>query len=248
MPAAAPFPHLDALQSIFDRAAGLTAAPTRSEHLGRSLFPGPFVTAGTMLWPWEHAHRVLYEWAAWTREMPHDVTSAARLVRLPPLSFVPAELRGRSFVAIEVAIPREPWIAAGRLAALRRLGPDIDTVGVHDPDAVHPLHTCAAVGAPAVGEHVGLESIPAAAIDAFIAIAGPGSGSNLLFAALRHFGPAFAMCAAGLPVDADDASRLEVRLGLLTGRLAPYAVGRPPVEDIVRAVRRASTLTPRGEG
>jgi hypothetical protein len=248
MPAAsAPFPHLDALQAIFDRAAGLPADPS-TDSLGRTLFPGPFVTAGALLWPWEHAHRVLYEWARWTREMPHDVTSIARLVRLPPLPTVPAALRGRSFVAIEVALPREPWIAAGRLAALRRMEPEIDTVGVHAPEAIHPLHTGAQVPPPALSGHMGLEAVPGAAIDAFLAIAGPASGSNLLFAALRHFGPAYGMCAAGLPVDDEDASRIEVRLGLLSGRLAPFAAGRPPVEDVVRAVRRATAAVRRGEG
>src|SRR4051794_22528234 len=133
--------------------------------------------------------------------MPHDVTSGARLVRLPPLAMVPAELRGRSFVAIEVAIPREPWIAAGRLAALRLLGPEIDTIATHAPEAIHPLHTGAHLTPPASGDHLGLEAVPDAAIDAFLAIAGPASGSNLLFAALRHFGPAYGMCGAGLPVD-----------------------------------------------
>jgi hypothetical protein len=248
MPAvSAPFPHLDALQAIIDRAAGLPADPS-PESVGRTLFPGPSVTTGTLLWPWEHAHRVLYEWARWTREMPHDVTSAARLVRLPPLPRVPAELRGRAFVAVEVAIPREPWIAAGRLAALRRLEPAIDTVGTHAPEAIHPLHTCPEVARPAVGDHLGLEAVPDAAIDAFLAIAGPASGSNLLFAALRHFGPAYAMCAAGLPVDDEDGARVEVRLGLLRGRMAPFAAGRPPVEDVVCAVQRATSLIRRGEG
>jgi hypothetical protein len=245
--ASAPFPHLDAVQAILDRAAGLPADPS-TESVGRTLFPAPFVTAGTLLWPWEHAHRVLYEWARWTREMPHDVTSVARLVRIPPLFGAPVELRGRSFVAIEVAIPREPWIAAGRLAALRRLEPEIDTIGTHAPDAIHPLHTGAQVTPPAVSDHMGLEAVPDAAIDAFLAIAGPASGSNLVFAALRHFGPAYGMCAAGLPVDGEDASRLDIRLGLLRGRLAPFAAGRPPVEDVVRAVQRATALIRRGEG
>src|SRR4051794_3451663 len=135
-----PFPHLDALQSILDRASGQPAAPP--QRLGRALFGGqPFVTAGTLMWSWEHAQRVLHEWARWTREMPHDVTSVARIVRLPRVPGFPAGLRGRSLVAIEVAIPREPWIAAGRLAALRRLEPEIDTVVVADPDALHPMHT-----------------------------------------------------------------------------------------------------------
>jgi hypothetical protein len=236
MPSAAtPFPHLDALQAIYERAAGLPASAP-ADHVGPALFPQPFVTAGTLMWSWEHAHRVLHEWARWTREMPHDVTSVARIVRLPRVPGVPAELRGRALIAIEVAIPREPWIATGRLAALRRLEPEIDTVAVVAPGAVHPMHTACDVPAPAAGEHMGLESLPGAAIDAFVAIAGPASGANLLSAAIQSFGPAYGVCAAGLAVDEDDAAALEVRLALLTGRLAPFAAGRPAVEDIMRAV------------
>jgi hypothetical protein len=245
--AASPFPHLDALRAIFERASGLPAAAP-ADRVGRALFPGPLVTAGTLMWPWEHAHRVLHEWVRWTREVPHDVTSVARIVRLPRAPGVPAALRGRSFVAIEVAIPREPWIAAGRLTALRRLEPEIDTVAVVDPDAIHPLHTACAVPAPAAGAHMGLESLPGAAIDAFVAITGPASGANLLSAALQSFGPAYGVCAAGLPVGEDDAAALEIRLALLVGRLAPFAAGRPPVEDVMRAVEQARPLLRRGQG
>jgi hypothetical protein len=191
---------------------------------------------------------VIHEWAGWTRELPHDVTTVARIVRLPRVPGVPADLRGRSFVAIEVAIPREPWVAAGRLAGLRRLEPEIDTVAVGAPEAVHPLHTGCAVPAPAAGDHMGLESLPAAAIDAFVAITGPASGANLLSAALQRFGPAYGVCAAGLAVDEDDAAALDIRLALLRGRLAPFAAGRPAVEDVMRAVERSRPLSRRGEG
>jgi hypothetical protein len=104
------------------------------------------------------------------------------------------------------------------------------------------------VPAPALGEHLGLESLPGAALDAFSAITGPNSGANLLSAALQSFGPAYGVCAAGLPVDAEDAATLEIRLRLLRGRLAPFAAGRPPVEDVMRAVERAQPLIRRGEG
>jgi hypothetical protein len=247
MPAlAAPFPHLDAIQALYDRAAGHPAAGDAAP-LGRVLFGVPFVTAGSLMWPAEHAHRVLHEWAQWTRTVPHDVTSVARLVRLPHLPVVPRELRGRALVVVEVAIPREPWVAAGRLAALRRLEPEIDTVAVRDPDAIHPLHTGAEVPAPAIGDLVCLEALPAAAVDAFLAVVGPNSGSNLLTAGLRHLGLAYGAFAAGIGTDPDEASRLDVRLALLTGRLAPYTTGRPAVEDIVRAVGRTRMLL-RGEG
>jgi hypothetical protein len=244
MPAAL-FPHLDAIQAIYDRAAGRSSA---AAALGPSLFPGPFVTTGSLIWPVERASHVLHEWARWTRSVPHDVTSVARIVRLPHLPLVARELRGRSLVVVEVAIPREPWIAAGRVAELRRLEPEIDTVAAERPDAVHPLHTAFDVPAPAVGDQVCLESLPVAAVEAFLAAAGPNSGSNLLTASLRHLGPAYAAAAAGVASDADEASRLDVRLTLLAGRLAPYAIGRPPVERIIRAVGRASTTLRRGEG
>jgi hypothetical protein len=244
---AAPFPHLDALQALLDRAADAEPAPR--ERIGRALFGAqPFVTTGTLYWPWEHAHRVLHEWAAWTREMPHDVTSVARIVRLPALPGVPAEFRGRALIAVEVAIPREPWIAAGRLTALRRLDPGLDTIVVGGPDMVHPLHAYADVAAPAVAMQVGLEALPGTALDAFAAVAGPGSGANLLSASLQHFGPAYGLSAVGLPVDEEDAAGLEIRLALLAGRLAPFATGRPAVEDVVRAVHTARPLIRRGEG
>jgi hypothetical protein len=248
MPAtAAPFPHLDAIQGLYDRASGRPSAGS-AEPFGSSLFPGPFVTAGSLMWPGERASHIVYEWARWTRDVPHDVTSVARVVRLPHLPLVPAELRGRSLVVVEVAIPREPWIAAGRLAALRRLEPEIDTVAVRGPESIHPLHTAVEVPAPALGDHVCLESLPTAAIDAFLAVVGPGSGSNLLTASLRHLGPAYGVAAAGVATDPDEAGRLDVRLNLLTGRLAPYTIGRPAVDDIVRAAGRTSAGLRRGEG
>jgi hypothetical protein len=245
MPIAAPFPHLDALESILARAAG--APETAPERLGRALFPAPYVTTGTLVWGWEHAHRVVHEWARWTREMPHDVTSVARIARVPHVPTVPSELRGRAMVAIEVAIPREPWIASGRLVPLRKLEPAVDTVAVTSPEAVHPLHTSDAVPAPAIGFHAGLEALPAAAIDAFLAMAGPHSGANLLSASLQHLGPAYGLGAFGLPVDDEDAAGLEIRLELLHGRLLPFMAGRPAVEDIVRAFHLSRAMI-RGQG
>jgi hypothetical protein len=195
-----------------------------------------------------HAHRVLHEWARWTREAPDDVTSVGRMVRFPYLPSVAPELRGRSMVVIEVAIPREPWVAAGRLAALRRLEPEIDTVAIVSPDAVHPLHTEVDLDAPAVSGHMALAGLPGAAIDAFVAIAGPGSGSSLLSASLRHLGPAYGMAAAGIAAGDDEVTRMEVRLALLASRLAPFAAGRgaaavPALEDVRRRRGRRAGMS-----
>ncbi|MEA2291490.1 MAG: hypothetical protein QOF17_510 [Solirubrobacteraceae bacterium] len=228
---AAAFPHLDAVDALLRRAAGALgekAAGGASASLGRDLFPDPFLTAGTLLWPWEHAATVLRAWAAWTREAPDDVTSAGRLLRFPALPVVPAPLRGRALVAVEVAIPGEPWMAAGHLAPLTALAPETSTVAIAAPESLPALHTAVDVPAPAVGGHLALGGLPAEAVEAFVATAGPGSGSNLLMASLRHLGAAYGMAAVGIPATGGDVARIGIRLSLLEGRLAPFAAGRRP--------------------
>src|SRR5919205_685019 len=90
MPSSAPFFHLDALRAVLDGSASTVTADTDSGALARSVFPLPYVIAGVLMWPQEHAHRVLHEWAQWTRSVPEDVTSVGRLVRYPRLAGVPA--------------------------------------------------------------------------------------------------------------------------------------------------------------
>jgi hypothetical protein len=234
MPSTAPFFHLDALRAVLDGPAA-EPAPAGDGGLARSVFPMPFVTTGVMLWPQEHAARVLHEWAAWTRSVPSDVTSVGRLVRYPRLPGVPGALRGRAFVAVEVAIPGEPWVALGRLAALRRLEPEIDSIVLANPRAVHPMHLALDLPAKAIGRHVPLRELSSATVDAFIAATGPASGSGLASAELRHLGVASAASASGRATGDDDLSRLEVRLDVLTERLAPFAAPHRRAAERVRA-------------
>ncbi len=192
---------------------------------GLALAPPPSLIAGTLIWPWEHAHRVLHEWRAWAHALPEEDASVARLLRAPHLAGVAPALRGRSFVAVDVAIAAEPAAADARLAALRRLGPELDTVTAACGTELLARHR-ASEGAAAIGEHVLLRELPAPAIDAFIAAAGPGSGSELVSAELRRVGgPEFAVVAIGVAGDAEQAQRVRIGLEQLARRLAPW---RPP--------------------
>ncbi len=125
-----------------------------------ALAPAQPLTAGTLTWPWEHAHRVLHEWRTWTRAVADDVTSVARLVRAPHVAGVPAALRGRCLVVVDVAITAEPGVAAARLAGLRRLDPEADTVA---PVAAEELlaRQVPRTGVHAIGEHLLLRELPA---------------------------------------------------------------------------------------
>ena len=70
---------------------------------------------------------------------------------------------------VDVAITAGPGVAAARLAGLRRLGPEADTVA---PVAAEELlaRQVPRTGVHAIGEHLLLRELPAAAVDAFIAL------------------------------------------------------------------------------
>jgi len=189
-----------------------------------ALAPAPLLSAGALMWPWEHAHRVLHRWRTWTRTAAEDVTSVARLVRAPHLAGVAPSLRGRAFVAVEVAIVGEPGVA--RLAPLRRLEPEIDTVGLVSAKELL-ARQLPAEGTRTIGEHMLLRELPAPALDTFIAATGPGSGSELVAAELRHLGgEEFAVVGLGVAADAEQAERVRIGLGQLARRLAPWAHAR----------------------
>lgn len=77
---------------------GAVAAVTAIEL---ALMPITEVVAGAMFWPLERATEILGAWRRWTREVPDEVSSCGRLLRLPPLPEIPEPLRGGSFVVIE---------------------------------------------------------------------------------------------------------------------------------------------------
>ena len=186
-----------------------------------ALAPAPLLTAGALMWPWDHAHRVLHRWRTWTASLAEDVTSVGRLVRAPHLAGVAPALRGRAFVVVEVAIMGEPGI--GRLAALRALEPEVDTVALASAQELR-ARQLPAEGAHTIGEHLLLRGLPGPALDTFIAAAGPGSGSELVAAELRHLGgEEFAVVGLGIAADSEQAERVRIGLGQLARRLAPWA-------------------------
>lgn len=211
--------HLDALRAAI---GGGVVAP-----LELVLQPAAQLTAGRLTWSWEHGHRVLHAWRTWTAELPADVTTVARLVRVPHLPGVAPALRGRAVVAVDVALLGEPARAAERLAPLRRLEPELDTVApVPVADLLARRDGDAVEGARAIGEHVVLSELPAAAVDAFVAVAGPGSRTPLVSAELLHRGRTdYAMVGVGVAADDDEEQRVRIGLEQLVRRLAPWAAG-----------------------
>jgi FAD/FMN-containing dehydrogenase len=188
--------------------------------------------AGWLTWDWTQAERVLRAWAAWTATAPETATTTARILQLPPLPELPEPLRGRRLVVIDGALTGDAAAAAALLAPLRALGPEIDTFATVPAPALVRLHGDPEEPVPWTSATTMLRELPDEAIATLVATAGPGSGSALLVAELRHLGGALGRRAPGAgAVSGFDAAYL-----LYTGGMAPIPEAGAVVREQARAL------------
>jgi FAD binding domain len=155
------------------------------------LFPVTEVYAGMLAWPWERAREVLQAWREWTQVVPDEVTTSARIMQLPPVPDIPEFLRGRQLVVIDGAIlADDEHTAACLLQPLRDLEPEIDMWQTMPAAGLVRVHGDPESPTPGESDTRMLAELTEEAIDAFVDAAGPGSGSPLLMAELRHLGGA----------------------------------------------------------
>jgi len=156
------------------------------------LFPISEVYAGILFFPWERSAEVLHAWRDWTETVPDEMTSVGRIMQFPPFPDVPEPVRGKSFVLVEAFFLGTEEDGEKLLEPLRKLGPAMDTVAMVPPIALAEMHMDPPDPVPYLGEHLVLGELPPSAIDDFVAAAGPGSGSTLVSAEIRHTGGALA--------------------------------------------------------
>jgi hypothetical protein len=196
-----------------------------------------------LVWDRAHAEPVLREWARWAPDAPDDVTTAFRVLNLPPLPDIPEMLRGRSVVVIDGAVLGSDAQGEAAIAHLRALKPEIDTFARVPARSLVRLHMDPEGPTPSVADASMLGSFTDEAVDAFLAEVGPGSSSSLLLAELRQLGGALgrrhedggaldrldaAFISFGLAIAAtpEMAERGEVDAHRFTGALSPWANGR----------------------
>jgi FAD/FMN-containing dehydrogenase len=161
------------------------------------LFEISEVYAGAMFFPWERSAEVLRAWLGWTRTAPEEVTSVGRLLQFPPLPEIPEPLRGQSFALVEVAFLGGKDAGDELVEPLRALRPVMDTIAMVPPAGLAELHMDPRDPLPYLAGSQLLTGMDEAGIDAFVAAAGPGSGSALTSVELRHLGGALARPEAG---------------------------------------------------
>jgi FAD binding domain/Berberine and berberine like len=192
-----------------------------------SLYPVSEVYGGALFWPVARAREILCAWRAWTDGLQDEITSVARLRRIPLRPEIPARLRGRSFAIIEAAVIEAERDAVELLRPLRALGPEIDTFAMRPMTELSPLHMDPRQPMPRIGDGCLLADLPTAAVDAILATATPRSGSPIASLEVRHLGGAL-----------ERRSSLHGALGSLDARFAAYAVGMAATPEEVSAVAR----------
>jgi FAD/FMN-containing dehydrogenase len=207
------------------------------------LLPITEVYAGALFFPWERSGEVLHAWHEWTADVPDSITSVGRILQFPPFPEIPEPLRGNQFVLVEAVCLDGEAAAAELLAPLRALGPVMDTFATVPPAGIAELHMDPRDPIPYAGEHRLLGELPSEAIDAFVALAGPGSNSPMLSIELRHLGGAlgrapegagvtgalageFCLFAVGVTPTPEAAGALHARFGQVIAALAPWESGR----------------------
>ena len=155
------------------------------------LVPVEDAYAGAFLWPAEvgaDAIRIYRDWAAGVGD---NVTSVVRFLTPPDAPDVPKPLRNTPLLTIDGACigSREEGEAA--FAPLLEIGePMMSTFDQVPPAALCRIHMDPEQPVPGLGHHTVLRELPDEAIDVFVSLAGPDSGTPLLLTELRQMGGA----------------------------------------------------------
>ena len=193
-----------------------------------AVYPVAEVYAGAMFFPFARSAEVLHTWARMLPEFPEELMTWATLMHLPDAPFVPEFARGGSFAVVAGAFLGTEREGRKLLQTLRDLGPEVDTFAMAPPAVLGDLAMDPPDPLPLDLGHQLLTDLPAEAVDAILAAAGPGSDAPLAMLQLRHMGGAL--------------GRVEPHAGAratLPGNVCLLALGVTPDADSVAPVRAA---------
>lgn len=157
------------------------------------LLPIPEFYGGTVFFDGADTATVLRAWREWTAGLPETVNTSIAIQQLPPLPGVPEPLAGRMTVALRYTAIGDLAEGERLLAPMREVAtPVLDTVGVLPYAAIGMVHCDPVDPMPVYEDQALLRELPAEAVDAILALAGPASGSPQILVELRLLGGSLA--------------------------------------------------------
>ena len=207
------------------------------------LLPIAEVYAGALLFPAAVGAEAVRAYRDWAADVPDEVTSVVRFLTPPPIPDVPEPIRGRPLLTIDAACIGSQAEGEATIAPLREIGETImDTFTWMPTAGLSRIHMDPEAPVPAVGEGMTIREFSDEAIEAFVSVAGPESGSPLLLSELRHLGGAlgrpaenggalshldagFAMFSVGMPMTPELAEAIPAHLRQIEETMSPWAAG-----------------------
>jgi hypothetical protein len=205
------------------------------------LLPIAEIYAGALVFPAEVGAGAVRTYRDWVATVPDEVTSVVRFITPPPIPDVPEPIRGVPLLTIDAACIGTQEEGEAGIAPLREIGETImDTFAWMPAAGLCRIHMDPESPVPGIGEGQAIRELPDEAIDAFAAVAGPGSGSPLLLSELRHLGGAlgrrdesggalshldagFAMYSVGLPMTPELGEAIPPHLSKIDETMRPWA-------------------------
>jgi hypothetical protein len=206
------------------RGGGGGYAVVTALHL--DLLPIAELYAGALVFPAEVGAEAVRTYRDWAATVPDEVTSVVRFITPPPIPDVPEPIRGRPLLTIDAACIGAQEEGEAAIAPLREIGETImDTFAWMPAAGLCRIHMDPENPVPGLGEGMTIRDLPNEAIDAFVGVAGPDSGSPLLLSELRHLGGAL-----GRPAESGGA------LSHLDTGFVMYSIGMPMTPELGEAI------------
>ena len=120
----------------------------------------------------EDVDEAIRTWAAWSRDLPQEMSSSLVVLRFPDLPQTPPEKRNRYFVQVRVAYVGSLDAADALLKPLRALTVEADTVGPMPYDQIGQVYLDPPRATPAWIETRVLDELPDDAVEALVSVAG----------------------------------------------------------------------------
>ena len=192
-----------------------------------ALLPIAEVYGGILIFPAEVGAEAVRAYRDWTTTVPEEVSSVVRFITPPPIPDVPEPLRGTPLLTIDAGVCVGSEAEGEELIApLRQIGePIMDTFAWMPTAGLSRIHMDPENPVPGIGEGGTVAELPDEAIDAWVGVVGPGSGSPLLLSELRHLGGAL-----GRP-DPNGGALSKIDAGFVR-----YSIGMPMTPELGAAL------------
>ncbi|MFG1928356.1 FAD-binding oxidoreductase [Cryptosporangium sp. NPDC048952] len=140
-----------------------------------------------------NAATILQSWAGWTEQLPEQATTSVAVLRMPPMPGIPEPLAGKFALALRFAWVGDPAEGQRVIAPMLELGNVVlGGMGMLPYAAIGAIHADPVDPMPATETTGLLRSLPADAVDALIALAGPEAECPQVVVEVRHLGGSYA--------------------------------------------------------